>query len=63
MTVSTRRLIMGRHSKSESDVDDDSRVGDSRAGRHFDSSYVGRTAPEDDFGARPTRAEAGSQEG
>jgi hypothetical protein len=54
---------MGRHSKSESDIDDDSRIADSLAGRHFDSSYVRRTAPEDDFGARPTSAEAGSKEG
>jgi hypothetical protein len=43
---------MGRHSKVESDVEDDAQVKDSIAYR-----------PEDDFGARPTSAEAGNQEG
>jgi hypothetical protein len=53
---------MGRHSKSESDIEDDPYVADSRAGRHGDSSYVGRRASEDDFDAGWTGAEARSQD-
>jgi hypothetical protein len=53
---------MGRHSKSESDIEADPHVADSRAGRHHDGSYVGRTASEDDFDAGWTGAEVRSQE-
>jgi hypothetical protein len=53
---------MGRHSKSESDIEDDPHVADSRAGQRGDGSYVGRTASEDDFDAGWTGAEARSQE-
>jgi hypothetical protein len=53
---------MGRHSKSESDIENDPHVADSRAGRRGDGSYVGRTAPEDDFDSGQTGAEARSEE-
>lgn len=62
MTISPRRLNVGRHSKVESDIEDDAQVRDSLAYRRSNSSYVGHTAPEDDFAARPTGAEAGSHE-
>lgn len=52
---------MGRHSKIESDVEDDPHVAGSRSGRRGDGSYVGRIASEDDFDAGWTGAEARTQ--
>jgi hypothetical protein len=53
---------MGRHSKSESDVEDDVRVADSPAYRHGDGSCVERTASEEGIDARQTGTEARGQE-
>jgi hypothetical protein len=53
---------MGRHSKSESDIEDDGRVGGSRVSGRDDGSHLGRTASEEDVDAGRTGAEARSQE-
>ncbi|WP_199178041.1 hypothetical protein [Mycobacterium hubeiense] len=49
---------MGRHSKSESDVDDDEAVAQSREG----GRYVGRASSDDSLDTRETGAEARSDE-
>ena len=53
---------MGRHSKSESDVEDGAQVGDSPAYRRSGGSHLRRTTSEEDFDAGWTRAKARNQE-
>jgi hypothetical protein len=53
---------MGRHSKSESDVENDAHVADLRAYQHGDGSYLGRAASEENFDAGRTGAETRSHE-
>ncbi len=54
--------MTGGKEKSESDVESDEHVANSREGREDDGSYVGRTAADDDFDAGMTGAEARSQQ-
>jgi hypothetical protein len=53
---------MGRHSKSESDVEDDVQVGGSPAYRRNDGSHRRRTTSEQDFDADRTGANGRNQE-
>jgi hypothetical protein len=53
---------MGRHSKSESDIEDGFYFRDSRTGHGVDGSHARRTASEEDFDAYPTGAEARNQQ-
>ena len=47
----------------ESDVEQDTHVATSRAGRDSDGSYVGRASSDDDFDSGQTGAEARSSDG
>ncbi|WP_198938937.1 hypothetical protein [Mycobacterium sp. NS-7484] len=49
--------------ETESDVERDPHVADSRAGRDADGSYVGRASSDDDFDSGETGAEARSSDG
>ncbi|MCV7064733.1 hypothetical protein [Mycolicibacterium houstonense] len=48
--------------KGESDVERDTHVAASRAGRDTDGSYVGRASSEDDFDSGESGAEARGSE-
>ncbi|OBF07249.1 hypothetical protein A5731_07300 [Mycolicibacterium conceptionense] len=56
-------LMSHPHSdKGESDVERDTHVAASRAGRDNDGSYVGRASSDDDFDSGQTGAEARSSD-